>query len=291
MNPITHQAPSYLQAQSQLSRFDDYGRRAEEAKMRTVPATPAHAKVAEVPVKYEEYYDPNDPRSDWSGFVPLPKGRAHYGDPVTGRVQVKAGEKGFVVPGEGVDTSDWKKPGRRAPDQNRNPNRSTPGLLGGPVPVDRRYADNDRFTTEAMTAMNSHISSSTTLSQMTQQARNRHVPGKKPVEPMYESHLKHDPSLSNAIRSENPYALNGSAPPPTNSLSQMVSNSGLDNSNLVGYRSHHGGQMQSLTGSLAKDIVGIVEKPKVRAREEWGDKSIVEGGYGRGIPGYTGTRR
>ena len=94
------------------------------------------------PAAYNEYYDPNDPNADWSGFVAKPQ-RRHIPSttPSAMKVQFQSTESGFMMPSEGAKTSDWHRPGKKtaSPDQNSNPNSTvkknqmstTPNLLGG----------------------------------------------------------------------------------------------------------------------------------------------------------------
>jgi len=128
---------------------------------------------------------------------------------------------------------------------------------------------------------------------------------------MYEQSMKgggYDPRQGELVRGENPYAMSGSYNY-GNSSEQMMGNDGLDNRNLVGYRQHHGGQMQSFMKGLAGSIADSIQKPSKRdvtcapfatdgtlptdpymnSRGERNKDMFVENYNGGGkIPGYTG---
>ena len=245
------------------------------------------------------------------------------------RPRVEAGETGFVVPGEGVRTEDWSRSGKKTSfvgaggdenDGQHHPNRiagnqhrTTPNLLGGPVPVDVRYREANRFETEAQAAQRSTygVGEGTQVNQLTSKARSAFVRGKREVEPMHEAAMRgggYDATRGGAVRSENPYELGGSHSY-GNSSSQMAGNDGHDPQNLVGYRQHHGGQQKSLTQGLAGSILDTVHRPQRKhivtapyatdssgptdpyADKQGGRKKelFVENfNKSGGIPGYTG---
>jgi len=171
-----------LQAQLQGGVFDDYAARVEKKKAELLAQQHQHYGGADefgqqqrsgsgaagamqhdnvvAPCYYKEYYDPNDPQADWSGFVEKPRGRAHFKDtPAAMKVQVAPTPDGFIMPAAEADTTDNTRTGKKkqfdVEHQKENKSgasasqmRSTENLLGGPIPLDSRYGYN-RFETEA----------------------------------------------------------------------------------------------------------------------------------------------
>jgi hypothetical protein len=192
-----------------------------------------------------------------------------------------------------------------------NQQRTTPNLLGG-------QGTYNRFETESQAANRSCVygGDSTRLEQLTDKGRSMYVKGKKEVEPMFMQSMReggYNPQRGAAVRGENPYDLNPGANRPANSLQQIVMNDGLDNSNLVGYRQHHGGHASaSLTKGLSSSLVdslpskpvkrditvapfatdgSSVTDPYMNANGQRSKDMFVENfRSGGGIPGYTGRR-
>jgi len=233
-----------------------------------------------VPAHYEEYYDPNDPNADWSGFVPKPRGRHHYNEtPTAMKVQVKPDESGFLMPAAEASTSDFRRPGKKviepSSDQNLHPNygrgsqmRSTPNLLGGPVPISGKYAYN-RFETEARSA-NSTIETGyrgTNIDQLTDKGRGMYVRGKKDVEAMYEADMRnggYDERVGKYVRqTQNPYEIVKNGGMPLGYVeTQNVGGGGGGGDSLIGFRYHQGGHMKSMTAGLGAEVAKSMRPQK-----------------------------
>jgi len=326
----------------QTGPFDDHHTREKEARSRLLEshhdkandnATASETMEDEgvAPAHYEEYYDPNDPNADWSGFVPKAKGRYHYkGTPSAMKVQFKPDSTGFMVPSADAATSDFQRPGKKvvpsSTDQNSNPNygsssqmRSTPNLLGGPIPLKSKYAYN-RFETEARAANSVYETGAggTNIDQLTDKGRGMYVRGKKDVEAMYEQDMRmggYDARVGDYVRkTQNPYAINKNGGMPLRydeaQGSGAAGTSGGEES-LIGFRHHKGGHMQPMTAGIGADVMRSLKRPEKRtvvtapyategnlptdpyASKNGRSKDMFLENYksGEAIVGFTGTRR
>ncbi|GMI00338.1 hypothetical protein TrST_g3136 [Triparma strigata] len=315
----------YLQVEAEGRKFNEYGAR-EDEKLKEAMKARAAQQVEAAPAAYGEYYDPDDPNADWSGFVPKAQGRVHHKNPSAMKVQFGESEGGFLAPASTAPTSDWVRPGKRvisSHDQNSNPNAvpvrnqmaSTQNLLGG------LGGDYNRFETEAQAASRAALGQgTTTMDQLTQKGRSRHVMGKKPVEAMYETDMRgggYNSQMGSIIKQENPYDIvkNGGRTDWSglnNGGNSAQYNDGSDNDNLVGFRYHQGGHMKSMVNGLGKDVAAALVRPTKRnvvsapfatdpsaptdpyANASGGrSKDLFVENYNAGgqIPGFTGKRR
>ena len=273
------------------ARFNEHQARIDEAKARLVEAQLAKEQEAAgnnssgaEHCYFEETYDPNDPNADWSGFVAKPQGRHHYGGETQGAMKVQfQPDNGFIMPAADAKTSDFKRPGKKVievdSDQNSHPNygrgsqmRSTPNLLGGPVPLTGKYAYN-RFETEARSA-NSVFETGmggTGIDQLTDKGRGMYVRGKKDVEAMYEQDMRmggYDARVGEYVKqTQNPYEIvkNGGMPlrydDPQNGGGGGGGGGGGEES-LIGFRHHTGGHMKSMTAGLGADVARSLRRPE-----------------------------
>jgi hypothetical protein len=280
------------------ARFDEHQTRIDDAKARLVEAQLAKERDSTAstssglgsegsllaPAYYEETYDPNNPSADWSGFVPKPRGRHHFQETQNAmKVQFQP-DNGFIMPAADAQTSDFKRPGKKvlraeSSDQNSHPNygrgsqmRSTPNLLGGPVPLTGKYAYN-RFETEARSA-NSVLETGvggTGIDQLTDKGRGMYVRGKKDVEAMYEQDMRmggYDARVGEYVRqTQNPYEIvkNGGMPlgvndDPLNDGGGGAGGRGEES--LIGFRHHNGGHMKSMTAGLGAEVARSLRRPE-----------------------------
>jgi len=139
-------------------KFNEYATNQQQALKKVLDETsqkynPITGQPIAVPVKYEETYDPQDSRADWSGFVPNPSGRARpTNNPSAYKVQVSADSQyNGLVPSESANTSDWKHPSRKMKENQRS---TTFNLIGGPTPVNNPGSlhDTSQWETEAQAA-------------------------------------------------------------------------------------------------------------------------------------------
>lgn len=76
----------YLQVEAEGRKFDEYGARADQLQKEALKAAAAQPLDA-APGAHDEYYAPQDPNADWSGFVANPQGRRHHNNPNAMKVQ------------------------------------------------------------------------------------------------------------------------------------------------------------------------------------------------------------
>ena len=87
---------SQWQLASELSRFDDGGRREAIERQRAL-ATEAVTRSGgpALPGAVDALYDPTHPDADYAGLVPRERlGRGHFADPAAGRVHIAAAHDG-----------------------------------------------------------------------------------------------------------------------------------------------------------------------------------------------------
>ena len=222
-----------------------------------------------------EFYDPQDPNADWSGFVAKPQGRLHMSDKNTHVTSIKPNVKyNAFVPSSNAETSDWVKPGKKAiapgggqrtDMQNVNPNTQNTyrsesfALFGGPT----EQRTSGRFETEAQAAMKGG-NGGTLIEQLTPAGRSMYVRGKKNSEIMYENAPAYDPNLHHKVEM-NPYNLTGGAYNPNNSSAAPQQPKYLDNGeeNLIGYRQHQGGgaAYNSLSTGIGSSVLSALGAP------------------------------
>jgi len=138
-------------------KFNEFADRQQEAVKKVQSGTahgfnPVTGEPIVAQAKYEEYYEPQNPNADWSGFVPNPKGRQHQTNPNAYKVSLAADENyNSLVPNDAAQTSDWKPNANKR--HGNNNNRSTMNLIGGPVDVrEPEQLHSSRWETEAQAA-------------------------------------------------------------------------------------------------------------------------------------------
>ena len=116
---------SQWQLASELSRFDDGGRREAIERQRALATEAVSSRAPAVPGAVDALYDPTHPDADYAGLVPRERlGRGHFAAPAAARVQLAPAPDGSgFVPDDAAPTRDY----------------------GAEASGKRRYADDARF--------------------------------------------------------------------------------------------------------------------------------------------------
>ena len=251
----------------------------------------SNQKQHEENLKESQWYNPNHPNADWSGFVPPRQCRKHpTKTPKAMQVQIHFNHNGTgICPTEDVDTLEWNKPRLKvqfeyefdpsnhhhhsAKDKDSQVKKSTFSLIGGPTPstLYNHNPSNVRcigWETEAQSAMKQN---GTQVKQLTTYGRSIHIRGRRQTVPVFELAAQgFDQGLHDAIQNENPYWLNESHEidpnkdhdndDTNNDEKQGKKKVMKQDLNFIGYRSHKGGAAKSFLTGLGKQIMDKVQE-------------------------------
>ena len=90
---------SQWQLASELSRFDDGGRREAIERQRALATEAVSSRAPAVPGAVDALYDPTHPDADYAGLVPRERlGRGHFADPAAARVHLATATNAPIWP-------------------------------------------------------------------------------------------------------------------------------------------------------------------------------------------------
>mmetsp|Transcript_12170 Transcript_12170/g.14845 ORF Transcript_12170/g.14845 Transcript_12170/m.14845 type:complete len:280 (+) Transcript_12170:114-953(+) len=263
-------------------------------------------------------FNPSHPDADWSGYVPTKSCRKQCfeHESLALKGQLRADECG-LIPSTNSETNEWLKPERKMKFDHLNNNgvtNSTFSIIRGPVSsTDPSKSCTHNWESEAQRATKG---GKTEVHQLTDYGKSMHIRGRKETIPAFEKNNKFDKDVARLIRMENPYLLNEHNGVRTLSDGKIIrhvdeehpANDRNDSPyNLVGFRAHKGGVMESLLSGLSKEVAKTVESKRCVASAPYATggnlptdpykcadgerrKDLLIENFSNTTPGYTGKR-
>ena len=131
---------SLLQAEAELSRFDDDGYRLKLERAAYNSDVAAAREMEVVSGRVDAFYDPADPRADWSGMVPNTGTRKAVEGAEGARMHIERTAEGGIVAAEDYHEKQpggkkhWADDGRFATESQRSFPGHGVGGWGAPTP-------------------------------------------------------------------------------------------------------------------------------------------------------------